>query len=127
MRAVINTDQAPSPVGPYNQAISVNNMLFISGQISLNPETGEMIQESIEAETKQVMHNIGAVLHTAKLDYSDIVMCTVYVTSMDDYSRINTVYAEFFDSETAPARALVEATALPKGANVEISVIASLK
>jgi 2-iminobutanoate/2-iminopropanoate deaminase len=127
MREVINTDQAPNPVGPYNQAIAVNNMLFISGQIAIDPSTGEMIQETIEAETKQVMHNLGAILHTAKLDYADIVMCTVYVTDMGNYGRINTVYAEFFESDIAPARALVEATALPKGANVEISVIATLK
>ncbi len=127
MREVINTDQAPNPVGPYNQAIAVNNMLFISGQIAIDPSTGEMIQETIEAETKQVMHNLGAILHAAKLDYADIVMCTVYVTDMGNYGRINTVYAEFFESDIAPARALVEATALPKGANVEISVIATLK
>ena len=127
MREVINTDQAPNPVGPYNQAISVNNMLFISGQIAINPETGEMVQDSIEEETKQVMHNLGAVLHAAMLDYADIVMCTVYVTDMGNYGRINTVYADYFDSDTAPARALVECTALPKGANVEISVIATLK
>ncbi len=127
MREVINTDQAPNPVGPYNQAIAVNNMLFISGQIAIDPSTGEMIQETIEAETKQVMHNLGAILHAAKLDYADVVMCTVYVTDMGNYGRINTVYAEFFESDIAPARALVEATALPKGANVEISVIATLK
>lgn len=127
MREVINTDQAPNPVGPYNQAIAVNNMLFISGQIAIDPATGEMIQDSIELETKQVMHNLGAVLHTAKLDYADIVMCTVYVTDMGMYSRINAVYAEYFESDIAPARALVECTALPKGANVEISVIATLK
>ena len=127
MRQVINTDQAPAPVGPYNQAIASGNTLYISGQIPIDPATGELIQSDIETETRQVMHNLGAVLHAAGIDYGNILMCTVYVSDMNDYGRINGVYSQFFDDETAPARALVEVTGLPKGANIEISVIASLK
>jgi len=127
MRQVINTDQAPSPVGPYNQSIAANGALYVSGQVAIDPQTGEMLQESIELETKQVMHNIGAILHVAGLSYDDILMCNVFVTDMNNYARINAVYAEFFDAETAPARALVEVARLPKDANVEISVIATLK
>ncbi len=126
MRQVFNTDQAPSPVGPYNQSVAASKTLYISGQIAINPHTGEMVQSSIEDETRQVMHNVGAVLHAAGADYGDILMCTVFVVDMDNYSRINSVYADFFDEATAPARALVEVSRLPKEANIEISVIATL-
>ncbi len=127
MRQVINTDQAPSPVGPYNQSIAANGTLYVSGQVAIDPQSGEMLQESIEVETKQVMQNVGAVLKAAGLSYDNIVMCSVFVTDMNNYAKINAVYAEYFDSETAPARALVEVSRLPKDANVEISVIATLK
>ncbi len=127
MRQIINTDQAPAPVGPYNQSIAANGTLYISGQVALDPKTGEMLQENIEIETKQVMHNIGAVLHAAGLNYESILMCNVFVKDMNNYGRINAVYAEYFDPEIAPARALVEVARLPKDANVEISVIATLK
>ncbi|RLD20283.1 MAG: RidA family protein [Bacteroidetes bacterium] len=127
MRQVLNTDQAPAPVGPYNQSISANGTLYVSGQVAIDPTTGDMLQESIEVETKQVMRNIGAILKTAGLSYEDILMCNVFVTDMNNYGRINTIYAEFFNSETAPARALVEVSRLPKDANVEISVTATLK
>jgi 2-iminobutanoate/2-iminopropanoate deaminase len=127
MRQVINTDQAPAPVGPYNQSIAANGTLYISGQVALDPKTGEMRQENIEIETKQVMHNIGAVLHAAGLSYDDVLMCNVFVSDMNNYARINAVYAEYFDADTAPARALVEVARLPKDANVEISVIARMK
>ncbi len=126
MRQVINTDQAPSPVGPYNQSIAANGTLYISGQVAIDPRTGEMLQDTIEAETKQVMHNIGAVLHAAGISFDNILMCNVFVTDMNNYTRINEVYAGFFDASTAPARALVEVSRLPKNANVEISVIATL-
>jgi 2-iminobutanoate/2-iminopropanoate deaminase len=126
MRKVFNTDQAPSPVGPYNQSVAASKTLYVSGQVAIDPHTGEMVQSSIEDETMQVMHNIGAVLHAAGADYGDILMCTVFVVDMDNYSRINAVYADFFDEATAPARALVEVSRLPKEANIEISVIATL-
>ena len=127
MRQVINTDQAPAPVGPYNQSIAAGGMLYVSGQIALDPSTGNMLQDDIETETRQVMHNVGAVLHAAGIGYEHIVMCTVFVSDMNDYGRINGVYAQFFDEATAPARALVEVARLPKDANVEISVVATLK
>jgi len=126
MRQVYNTDQAPSPVGPYNQSVGDSKTLYVSGQVAIDPHTGEMVQSSIEDETRQVMHNIGAVLHAAGVDYGAILMCTVFVRDMDDYSRINGVYADFFDEATAPARALVEVSRLPKDANIEISVIATI-
>jgi 2-iminobutanoate/2-iminopropanoate deaminase len=127
MRQVINSNQAPDPVGPYNQSIASDGTLYISGQVAIDPQNGEMLQETIEVETSQVMHNIGAVLHAAGLSFDNILMCNVFVTDMNNYTRINAVYAEFFDSASAPARALVEVTRLPKDANVEISVIATLK
>jgi 2-iminobutanoate/2-iminopropanoate deaminase len=127
MRQVINTDHAPAPVGPYNQSIAANGTLYISGQVAIDPRTGEMLQENIETETKQVMHNIGAILHAAGLSFDNILMCNVFVSDMNNYGRINAVYAGYFDPETAPARALVEVARLPKDANVEISVIATLK
>jgi len=127
MRQVINTDQAPAPVGPYNQSIAANGTLYVSGQVAIDPSTGEMLQESIEVETKQVMHNIGAILKVAGLNFDSILMCNVFVSDMNNYARINAVYAEFFNAETAPARMLAEVSGLPKDANVEISVIATLK
>ncbi len=127
MRQVINTDQAPAPVGPYNQSIAANGTLYVSGQVAIDPSTGKMLQESIEVETKQVMHNIGAILKGAGLNFDSILMCNVFVSDMNNYARINAVYAEFFNAETAPARMLVEVSGLPKDANVEISVIATLK
>ncbi len=124
-RKVINTEKAPSPVGPYNQSILLNGTLFVSGQIAINPATGELIMDSIEAETHQVMKNIGEVLKAADMSYDDIAKCSVFVKDMGMYARINAVYAEYFNEETAPARELVEVANLPKYVNVEISVIAA--
>ena len=125
MKTRINTENAPAPVGPYNQSVKVGNMLFISGQIALDPTNGELILTSIEDETEQVMKNLGAVLSKAGMNYENIVKASVFVKDMNLYSRINAVYAKYFDEATAPARELVEVANLPKFVNIEISVIAA--
>jgi 2-iminobutanoate/2-iminopropanoate deaminase len=125
MKKIIHTLKAPAPVGPYNQAIIHGNTLYASGQIALDPATGELVNESIEAETRQVMENIKAILAAADLNFSDVIKCSVFVSDMHNYSKINTVYAEYFDEATAPARELVEVANLPKFVNIEISVIAA--
>ena len=123
-KKIINTPLAPSPVGPYNQSVKSGNTLYLSGQIAIDQSTGALITESIEDETHQVMKNIGHVLTEAGMTYENIVKCSVFVADMNMYSRINAVYATYFDEETAPARELVEVANLPKFVNVEISCIA---
>jgi len=123
-KKIINTSAAPSPVGPYNQSVLAGNTLYLSGQIAIDQSTGNLVMDTIEDETHQVMKNIGYVLKEAGLTYEDIVKCSVFVSDMNMYSRINTVYAEYFNEATAPARELVEVANLPKFVNVEISCIA---
>ena len=123
-KQIINTDQAPSPVGPYNQSVKIGNLLFVSGQIAINPATGELVMDNIEDETHQVMKNLSNILSTAGSSFDQVVKCSVFVTDMGNYGRINEVYASYFDEATAPARELVEVSALPKYVNVEISLIA---
>ena len=124
MKKIINTKNAPAPVGPYNQSILFNGMLFVSGQIAINPKSGELIIDTIEDETDQVMKNIQAILTEAGLTFENVLKCSVFVSDMNNYSRINAVYARYFNEATAPARELVEVANLPKFVNVEISVIA---
>lgn len=124
MKKILNTTNAPSPVGPYNQSILAGDTLYVSGQIALVPATGELMTASIEEETHQVMKNLSAVLDNAGLTFEDVVQCTVFVKNMQNYGRINAVYATYFSDDTAPTRALVEVSALPKYVNVEISAIA---
>jgi len=124
MKKIINTENAPAPVGPYNQSILAGTTLYVSGQIALDPQTGELRTDSIETETHQVMRNLTAVLNAAGMNFDHIVKCSVFVADMEMYSRINSVYAEYFDEATAPARELVEVANLPKYVNVEISAIA---
>jgi 2-iminobutanoate/2-iminopropanoate deaminase len=125
MKKIVNTTKAPAPVGPYNQATSFNGMLFVSGQIALDPESGELVNDSIESETHQVMTNLKNVLAQADMTFENVLKASVFVSDMHDYSRINAVYAEYFDEDTAPARELVEVANLPKFVNIEISVIAA--
>ena len=125
MKKIIRTDKAPAPVGPYNQAVVHNDTLYVSGQIAIDPATGQLVTGSIEDETRQVMKNLQAILNEAGLSFKDVLKCTVFVTDMNDYGRINGVYAEFFEEASAPARALVEVANLPKFVNVEISLIAA--
>ncbi len=125
MREVIKTDQAPLPIGPYNQAIKANGFLYISGQICLNPLDGTLVNESLEAETHQVLKNLGAILDGAGLNYDHIVKCSVFIRDMHQFGRINAVYAQYFPESTAPARETLEVSNLPKFVQVEISAIAA--
>jgi len=124
MKQIIKTSKAPAPIGPYNQAVLAGNTLYVSGQIALDPATGELLKGTIEAETDLVMKNLQAVLEAAGADFSQVVKSTIFVKDMGQFSRINAVYSAYFDSATAPARETVEVANLPKYVNVEISVIA---
>ena len=125
MKKIIQTDKAPAPVGPYNQAIIHSGTLYISGQIALDPATGELLTGDIEAETRRVMENLRAILAEADLTFEDVIKCSIFVSDMNNYSRINEVYATYFNEATAPARELVEVSNLPKFVNIEISAIAA--
>jgi 2-iminobutanoate/2-iminopropanoate deaminase len=122
-KQVINTNGAPAPIGPYNQAIKAGSTLFISGQIALNPETGQIEKEDITSETHRVMQNLRAILTEAGMDFSDVVKTTIFIMDMNDFSQINEVYGKYF-SGYFPARETVQVAGLPKGVNVEISMIA---
>ena len=123
-KEIIQTSNAPAPIGPYNQAVETGNMIFVSGQIAIDPSTGDMQTQDIVTETHQVMKNIQAILTEAGLTFEDVLKCSVFVSDMNNYSRINAVYAQYFNEDTAPARELVEVANLPKFVNIEISVIA---
>jgi 2-iminobutanoate/2-iminopropanoate deaminase len=124
MKKIYNTNKAPKPLGPYNQAIMANNMLFTSGQIAINPKTNNLVLNNIIDETKQVMENLKAVLKSANLDFSNVVKTSIFISSMDDFNEINSVYGSYFNGENAPARETVQVAKLPKGVNIEISMIA---
>ncbi len=124
MKQAFLTQEAPAPIGPYSQAIRAGDTLYISGQIAIDPGTGQLITSNIEEETHQVLKNVGAILIAAGLDYDHAVSCTVFVKDMGMFTRINEVYAQYFSSGTPPARALVQVSDLPKHVNIEISVIA---
>ena len=126
MKKILNTSNAPSPVGPYNQAVAFNGVLYVSGQIAIHPPSGALITDNIEAETRQVMENLKTILENAGTSFDNVLKCSVFVSDMNNYGRINAIYAEYFDEATAPARELVEVRNLPKFVNVEISLIASL-
>lgn len=127
MKKIIYTDKAPNPVGPYSQAVLFNDTLYVSGQVAIDPANGELVLSSIEAETRQVMQNLQAILEAAGLQFGHVLKATIFVTDIGNYSRINEVYASYFDAATAPARELVQVAALPRGVNVEISVIAAFE
>lgn len=124
MNTVINTQKAPAPIGPYNQAILAGNTLYISGQIAINPETNELAQNSIVHETKQVLENLKAIIIEAGFEFSDIVKTSIFLSNMDFFSTVNEIYAEYFDNGSAPTRETVAVSTLPKNVNVEISAIA---
>ena len=126
MKRILNSPNAPNPVGPYNHATIHNGVMYISGQVAFDPATGELVMDTIEAETHQVLKNVGAILKEAGLDYKDVLKASVFVKDMNLYSRINAVYSEYFDEDTAPARELVEVANLPRFVNIEISVIAAV-
>lgn len=122
-KKIVFTENAPKPIGPYNQAVLVNGTLYCSGQIAIDTETGNMVQHNIESETVQVMKNMSEVLKAASMDFTNVVKVGIFVTNMGQFSQINQVYATYFE-DNFPARETVEVSALPKGANVEISMIA---
>lgn len=124
MKKIIFTDKAPAPIGPYSQAVLSGNTLYTSGQIALHPQTGELVTDDIETETKQVMENMKDVLDAAEMDFENVIKATIFISNMDDFARINTVYASYFNEKTAPARETVQVAKLPKNVNVEISMIA---
>jgi 2-iminobutanoate/2-iminopropanoate deaminase len=123
-KTVINTPGAPAPIGPYNQGILAGNMLFISGQICLDPANDQLKNRDLQEETHQVMHNLKAILQKAGFTFNDVVKTTIFLTDMATFSEINEIYGKYFD-KTFPARETVEVSALPKAVNVEISMIAA--
>lgn len=124
MKTIINAPEAPAPVGPYNHSVLVGNTLYVSGQIAINQAEGKLVLDNIEDETHQVMKNMGYILQAAGMTYENVVKCSVFVSDMELYGRINTVYASYFNDDTAPARELVQVANLPKYVNVEVSCIA---
>ncbi len=124
MKKIINTAKAPAPIGPYNQAIQSGNMLFISGQIAINPENGHLLVGDIEIETKQVMANLKAILNEAEMDFSNVVKTSIFLSDMAHFAQVNDIYHTYFDKDY-PARETVAVLGLPKSVNVEISMIAT--
>ena len=124
MKKIIFTDKAPAPIGPYNQAVLVGNMLYTSGQIAINPATNELVLDNIETETKQVMENLKAVLEAAEMTFENVIKVSIFISDMNNFSKINTIYGAYFNEATAPARETVQVAGLPKNVNVEISAIA---
>lgn len=126
MKKIIFTENAPAPIGPYNQAVLKGNTLYTSGQIAINPATGALVLDTIEAETEQVMQNMKAVLEAAGMTFENVVKTTIFIMSMNDFATINSIYGSYFNEKTAPARETVQVACLPKNVNVEISMIAML-
>lgn len=124
MKKIIYTNKAPDPIGPYSQAILVGNTLYTSGQIPVNPSTGELVMDCIENETNQVMKNLEAVLAAADMTFENVIKASIFISDMNNFTAINSVYGSYFNVETAPARETVEVAKLPKSVNVEISMIA---
>ncbi|UWY27838.1 RidA family protein [Flavobacterium sp. TR2] len=124
MKKIIFTEKAPAPIGPYNQAVLSGNTLYASGQIAIDPESGELITDNINDETTQVMKNIAAILEAAGMTFENVVKSTIFIMDMNNFGAINTVYGSYFNEKTAPARETVQVACLPKNVNVEISIIA---
>jgi 2-iminobutanoate/2-iminopropanoate deaminase len=126
MKEIVTSKNAPAPIGPYNQAVAANGMLYISGQIALHPESGELIMNSIADETEQVMQNLQAILAEKNINFSNAVKTTILLSDMSLFAIVNEVYGKYFSTDTAPARETFAVKGLPKGVNVEISMIAIL-
>lgn len=122
-KQIINTNQAPAPIGPYSQAVKIGNTLYVSGQIALNPETNQLDNADIQTETKRVLQNLQAILHAAGTDLKNVLKCTIFVKDMNNFGLINEVYGTYFNTQP-PARETVEVSRLPKDVGVEISCIA---
>jgi 2-iminobutanoate/2-iminopropanoate deaminase len=123
MKTIINSTNAPAPIGPYSQAVAAGNFVFLSGQIAFNPATGELVMDDIKTETKQVMENIKTILAEADINFSHIVKTSIFLTDMQNFTQVNEVYGTYF-KDNFPARETVQVAGLPKGVNVEISVTA---
>lgn len=124
MKKIIFTEKAPAPIGPYNQAVLSGNTLYASGQIAINPASGELVTDTINNETTQVMENIAAILEAANMTFENVVKATIFIMDINNFGAINTVYGSYFNEKTAPARETVQVACLPKNVNVEISIIA---
>ena len=125
MKKIVYTNNAPDPVGPYNQAIFSNNILFISGQVAIDPINGNMKNSNIKEETIQVMNNLKAILNEVNFDFNNVIKSTIYLSNMENFTIVNEVYGSFFKKNYVPARVTIEVSRLPKNANVEIDMIAS--
>ena len=124
MKKIIKTENAPMPIGPYNQAVLTGNMLFVSGQIPVNPATNALVNDTVENATQQVMKNLEAILSAAGMTFENAVKTSIFLQDMNDFAQVNEVYGSFFQTETAPARETVQVGKLPLGVGVEISMIA---
>jgi 2-iminobutanoate/2-iminopropanoate deaminase len=122
-KKIINTSNAPAPIGPYNQAILANNILYISGQVCIDPTTGNLKNKDLQEETHQVMHNLKAILQEAQMNFNNVVKTTIFLIDMNRFSEVNEIYGKYFESDF-PARETVQVSVLPKFVNVEISMIA---
>jgi 2-iminobutanoate/2-iminopropanoate deaminase len=123
-KTIVTTDKAPAPLGPYSQAVLANDTLYLSGQIPLIPGTMELVEGDLEAETKQVMHNLKAVLEAAEMSFENVVKTSIFLSDMNNFTAVNKVYGCYFDDATAPARETVEVANLPKFVRIEISMVA---
>lgn len=124
MKTIINTPDAPAPIGPYSQAVLTGNTLYTSGQIAIDSKTGELVTDNIRKETEMVMQNLKAVLKAADMSFDNVIKASIFISDMNNFAEINSVYANYFNEVTAPARETVEVANLPKFVNVEISMIA---
>ena len=122
-KKIIKTNNAPAPIGPYNQAVQYGDMLFISGQVAIDPETGDLVQDNIQAETTQVMNNLKAILTEAGMDFSNVIKTSIFLMDMGQFAQVNEIYGSYFNNDNAPARETVQVSGLPKGVKVEISMI----
>lgn len=124
MKKIIQTENAPAPIGAYNQAVMYGNMLYVSGQIAIDPKTNKLVEGSIKTETEQMMKNLKAILSEAGMTFENVLKTSIFISDMNNFAEINAVYSQYFDEKTAPARETVEVANLPKFVNVEISLIA---
>ena len=124
MKKIIKTDKAPLPVGPYNQAVMVDKTLYISGQVAINPQNNEVIKGSVEDATKLIMENIQSILDDAGYNFNDVVRSKIYLTDMNNFSKVNAIYGSYFEKNYEPARTTIEVSGLPLGVDVEIDMIA---
>ena len=124
MKKIIKTDKAPLPVGPYNQAVLVDKTLYISGQVAINPKNNEVIKGSVEDATKLIMKNIQSILDKAGFNFKDVVRSKIYLTDMNNFSKVNAIYGSYFEKNYEPARTTIEVSGLPLGVDVEIDMIA---